>query len=205
MKKIIILFFLFLFFQKFCLAQNHSLSKKEVKELKAELKLFKNNLQGFKDFLTIIEDYKKNQIKQTELEKINAKNEVVYYQKLLKMFDDYAEIDERKQKNIDSLIKLKEYLIRKKTHQKRNLVFRIQIAALKNHPIDIFKKLYPHFIIELPKTKKDLKRYMIGNFISYHEALAFLDFLQKKEKNLQAVVVGFKNGKQIKRLAFFKD
>lgn len=199
----IFIYFLVGFNFNFIFAQE--LSKEEKKALKKEIKAWKKDLEGFKKFLENIQKNKDKNNKIIQQEKEQSQNDTSFYVKSLKTFDDFADVAERKQFILDSLLYVKENWHKKKTHKQRNLSFKIQIAALQNHPIDKFKNLKPYFTIIKPKNKKELTKYLIGNFKSYHEALAFLKFLEKNNQEMKGTIVAFRGNTQVKKLAFFQD
>ncbi|TAE71413.1 MAG: hypothetical protein EAZ85_10900 [Bacteroidetes bacterium] len=205
MKNILFYFiFYFIFFNSdICFGQE--LSKKEKKALKKELKAWKKDLNGFKIFLENKKKVEENKILEAQKGKQKIKDDTSFYVKSLITFDDFADVADRKQFILDSLLYIKEHWHKKNTHKKRNLSFKIQIAALQNHPIDQFKNLLPYFMIIKAKNKKELNKYLIGNFKTYHEAIAFLRFLEKRNTEMKGTIVGFKGNKEVKKLSFFQD
>lgn len=200
--------FIFLISFNFLLITNsfaQELSKKEKKMLKKEIKAWKKDLEGFKKWSENIKKTKDKKIIDTQQAKEQMKNDTSFYLKSLKTFDDFADVADRKQFILDSLLFVKEHQHKKKTHYDRQLSFKIQIAALKNHGIDKFNTLQPNFMIIKPKNKKELTKYLIGNFKSYHEAMAFLKFLEKQDAAVKGTIVAFKGSKQVTKLAFFQD
>ncbi len=205
MKNILFYFLVYFIFSFHSICFGQELTKKEKKMLKKEIKAWKKNLEGFKMFLETQKKIKEEKITQSQEDKEKIKNDTSFYHKVLITFDDFADLADRKQFILDSLLEIKEYLDKKITHKKRNISFKIQIAALKNHPIDKFKNLQPYFTIIKTKNKKDLNKYLIGNFKSYHEAIAFLRLLETKDIEMKGTIVGFKGNKEVKKLAFFQD
>lgn len=98
---------------------------------------------------------------------------------------------------IDSLQSTHLAWLRKTRNYRDNLVFKVQIAGYRKHPIDRFHKVSPMFMYDMTST--GVKRYLLGHFYSYGEAYKFKDIIRMMGGD--AFVVGFKNGYRLRVLS----
>ncbi|MDX2304455.1 MAG: hypothetical protein NW226_16735 [Microscillaceae bacterium] len=162
-----------------------TLSPEESQKLREELALMKKDPSVWKAYK------ERNALRSQELE---SKKKVLEQtqQKLDELLDklDFQEILR------DSLQKLHLVWLRKTRNIRYNLVFRVQVAGYKSHPIDRFHRISPMFMYDI--TPGGVKCYLLGHFYHYGEAYKFKDILRMMGS--EAFVVGFKDGKRLKTL-----
>ena len=167
-------------------AQKPKLTPEERAKLLSELKNMKKNPVIWKAFKARHAqraqelEAKKEELSQMQ-DKLDQNLDILDYQKLA----------------IDSLQRTHLAWLRKTRNFRDNLVFRVQIAGYRKHPIDRFNRRSPMFIYDM--TPKGVKRYLLGHFYSYGEAYKFKDVIRMMGGD--AFVVGFKNGYRIKVLS----
>ena len=167
-------------------AQNPELTQEERAKLLSELKNMKKDPAIWKAFKARhAQRTQELEVKQAALslmqDKLDENLDMLDYQKLA----------------IDSLQKTYLAWLRKTRNFRDNLIFKVQIAGYRKHPIDRFNRRSPMFMYDM--TPKGVKRYLLGHFYSYGEAYKFKDVIRMMGGD--AFVVGFKNGYRIKVLS----
>jgi hypothetical protein len=170
---------------KTCLAQENEEAK-----IKTELDHYLKNLE---EYIALKSEVDKLKIELESLENHRFK--------LLQMFDSLADVNDSKTPQIDSLIRLKHYYSKKMRPIRDKVIFRVQIAAYKKHPLDEFAGKSAFLWID--NSDINQKRYLLGNFRGYHEAKQWSDFLN--ENGAESYVVAYKRGKRLKSLSIYTN
>ncbi len=184
-----------LYFIFFCLsitshAQTSDSTKQELAywyKHPAEWKAHKNDLLKKKEF------HKK------QLD--SAKSFQVFRHKLQETYDNIADRAEIADSLTLACIGQKTALLKQKSRDKHNLIFKIQIQLAKKHELDAYA--LPNTYLTIEKIDKGQKRYMLGKFNIYEEAQAFIEIL--RNNGATVYLVAYKNGHRVQNFAQYLD
>jgi hypothetical protein len=144
--------------------------------------------------------YQKWKAQITELKnELNAR--LQYKTTLLNAFDSLADLADQQSPKLDSLARVKRFLQKKYKPYQDNVVFRIQIAVYRQHPIDDW--LGKNSFVQIDQTEKDQKKYLLGNFRAYQEAKKLSNWLNKA--GASTYVVGYKNNRRLNSISTYAD
>jgi hypothetical protein len=147
-----------------------------------------------------LSDYQKWKDQITELKKELA-DRLAYKSTLLNAFDSLADLAEQQSPKLDSLGRIKRFLEKKYKPYQDKVVFKVQIAVYRQHPIDDW--LNKNGFVQIDQTEKEQKKYLLGNFRAYQEAKKFSNWLNKA--GASTYVVGYKNNRRLNSISTYAD
>lgn len=159
-------------------------------ELVLQLNKWRENLTEYQAWKNEAEKLKKNLAERQQYKDI-----------LLNAFDSLADKEERQSPQIDSLARVKRFLEKKSKPYRDNVVFKVQIAVYRQHPIDGY--LRKGAFLHLDSSEKDRQKYLLGSFRSYQEAKKLSAWLNKM--GASSYVVAYQNNRRLNSLGSYAE
>lgn len=169
-----------------------SLTEKEKKDLKNQLSALARPVDNYKAFKDKIRESKERlDAAKSESNRLNSQ----LNQKNGELSDKRLEINELKKE-------LEDLRDRSKNDARRNIYFRVQIAAFqKSDPLAVYFENFPDFI--KVDASQDYRKYTVGKYDQYGEAKKLERYLL--DQGAQVFVVAYENGNRVDNITSLPD